>query len=82
MTEAVQAVKNVAVGVARIMVVGVQPCCASLQYCLIQELLLYDFKQSHNAVRATKNICCIKDECKVDHRWFQKSCTGCKNLDD
>ena len=35
-------------------------------------------------MKATKNICCAKDE--ISHctviRWFKKSCFNCKNLDD
>ena len=39
----------------------------------------------HNAVEATKNICCAKGEDAVDHRtiteqWFKKFHSGCKNL--
>ena len=32
----------------------------NMQYSLIQELMLYNFKLSHNAMEATKNICSMK----------------------
>ena len=58
----------------------------NIQYTLIQELILYKFKIGHNALEATKNICCGKDEGTVDHstvtRWYKKFCWGWKNFDD
>ena len=57
-----------------------------VQYILIQELMLYKFKQGHNAMEATKNISCAKGEGIVDHwtvtRWFKKFYSGCKNFAD
>ena len=48
--------------------------------------MLYEFKLSHNAAEATKNICRTKGEGAVGNstvnRWFKKFCSGCKNLDD
>ena len=48
--------------------------------------MLYDFELGHNAVEATKNICCVKGEgaldCSTEIRWFKKLLSGCKNLDD
>ena len=56
------------------------------QYSWIQEFMLCEFDQGHNAMEATKNICCTKSEGAVNHstvsRWFKKFCKGCKNLDD
>ena len=39
----------------------------NVQYSPIQELMLYEFKLCHNAVEATKNICCMEGEGAVDH---------------
>ena len=48
----------------------------NMQYSLIQELMLYKFKLGHNAMEATKNICCMQDEGSVHHsrviRCFKK----------
>ena len=45
--------------------------------------MLYDFRLGHNAMEATKNICCVKGEGAVDPnivtRWLKKFC---KNLDN
>lgn len=58
----------------------------NVEYSLIQELMFYKFKLSHNAMEATKLIHCVKGEGAVDPnsgtRWFRKFCWGCKNLDD
>ena len=47
---------------------------------IVQELMLYKFKLSHNT------ICCEKGEDAVGHRvvtrWFQKFCLVCKNLNN
>ena len=57
-----------------------------VQCSLIWELMLYEFKLDHNAMEATKNICCVKGEGTVDYnkvtRWFKKFCFGGKNLED
>ena len=57
----------------------------NVKYSLIWELMFYKFKLDHNAVEATKDICCAKVEDTVDHcivtRWFKKFCLGCKNVD-
>ena len=63
-----------------VVVVGALTCCAllhlvcdlkaaqmNMQYSLIQELMLYKFKLGHNAMEATKNICCMQDESSVHH---------------
>ena len=46
--------------------------------------MLSEFKLGYNAAEATKNICYAKGEGAVDHstvtRWFEKCCSGCKNL--
>ena len=48
----------------------------NMKHNLIQELMLYEFKCSHNIVEATKGICCAKGESAVDERtvtrWFKK----------
>ena len=48
--------------------------------------MLYKFELCHNALEATKNICCVKGEGTVDYntvtRWLKKCCSGCKNLND
>ena len=92
MTEAVQAV------VGTIMIVGalmhyeslhsmcdLKAAQINVQCSLNWEFMLYKFEQSHNAVEATKNVCCAKSESTVDHskviRWFKKFCSGCKNVD-
>ena len=58
----------------------------NVQPSLIQELMLYEFKLSHNTVEAIENICYVKSEGVVDHgtvtRWVKKFCLGCKNLDN
>ena len=44
------------------------------------------FKLGHNAMKAIKNICCMKNEGKVDHntvtRWLKKFHSSCKNVHD
>ena len=40
---------------------------SNVQCSLIRELMLYEFKLSHNAMEANKNIGCAKGEGKVDH---------------
>ena len=86
-TEAVQAV------VGSIVVIGSLTCYALLhrkwdlkttqmnvQCSLIRELMIYEIELGHNVTKATKNICCMKDEGAVDHstvnRWFKKFCLG------
>ena len=58
----------------------------NVQCSLIWELMPYEFKLGHNAVKATKNICCAKGERSVDHKTItcrlKKFCSGCKNLDN
>ena len=49
--------------------------------------MLYKIEQGHNAMEATKNICCTKGEGAVDHnntgaKWFKKFGSDCKNLND
>ena len=39
----------------------------NMQCSLIQELKIYKFTPSHNAVEATQNICYAKDEGAVVH---------------
>ena len=39
------------------------------------------FELGHNVMEAIKNICCVKDEDVVDHRWFKKFHSGYNNLD-
>ena len=47
---------------------------------------LYKFEWGHNTIKATKNICCTKGEGTVDYntviRWFKKSYSDGKNLDN
>ena len=54
--------------------VGFESHTDEMQWSLIQELMLYEFEQGHNATRAIKNICYTKDEGTVNHntvtRWF------------
>ena len=58
----------------------------NMQHSLIWELTLYEFKLSHKAVEATKNIHCEKGESVFDHitvtRWLKKFHSGLKNHDD
>ena len=58
----------------------------NLQCSLIWKLIFNELEVDHNAVEATKNICCAKDEDAVNHsavtRWFKKFCKGCKNFDN
>ena len=46
--------------------------------------MLHEFKLGRNATKATKSICCAKDEGVIDHsiltKWFKKFCSGYKNL--
>ena len=48
--------------------------------------MFYEFELSHNATKATKNICYAKNEGAVDPstvtRWFKKFHLGCKYLND
>ena len=48
--------------------------------------MLRKFKLGHNTEKATKNICCTKDEGTADQstvsRWFKKFHSGCKNIND
>ena len=39
----------------------------NIQSILIQELVLNEFKQGHNATEATRNICFAKGESTVGH---------------
>ena len=39
----------------------------NVQHSLIQELILYKFKLSHNFAKTTKNICCANNEDAVEH---------------
>ena len=39
----------------------------NVQPNLIRELILYVFELDYNATVATKDICCAKSECAVDH---------------
>ena len=74
------------------MVVGVLIYCSLLQsrwvwnVVEIQELMLYKFKLSPNAIEAVKNIYFVKGEGAVDRstvtRCFKKFCLDCKKFDD
>ena len=48
--------------------------------------MFYKFKLGHNAVEATRNICCAKGEDAINYatitRWFKKFCLRSKKLDD
>ena len=63
-----------------------ESCTVSMQHRLHQELRFYIFTLSHNTVRATKNICCLKDEDAIDHttvtKWVKKFCSTFKNLNN
>ena len=58
----------------------------NVQYSIILEPMLYKFKLGHNAVEATKNICCLKDDGSLDHckvsRWLKKFHLAYKNLNE
>ena len=58
----------------------------NIQCSQIEKLMLYKFELGYNAMKASKNICCMKNEGKVDHstitRWFMKFCLDCKSLDN
>ena len=54
----------------------------NMKSSLIRELILYEFKLGHNATETAKNICYVKGEGTVDHRWFKKFCSVCKTFDD
>ena len=53
------------------------------QYSLIWELMLYEFEQNYNPMKATKNFCCMKGGGPVDHcavtRLFKKFYSSYKN---
>ena len=53
------------------------------QCSLIWQLMLYEFEESHNTAKATKNICWVKRDGTADHtkviRWFEKFCLSSKN---
>ena len=34
----------------------------NVQYSLIQELMIYNFKMGYNLVQVTKNVCYVKEE--------------------
>ena len=53
----------------------------NLQYSLIRQLMVYNFKLGHNAAEANKNICCAVDHNTVT-RWFHIIRLGCKYLND
>ena len=58
-----------------IMIVGVLTHCVlkakemNMEHSIIQELILYEFKLGHNAVKTTKNIHCTKGENPNDHSY-------------
>ena len=58
----------------------------NVQFSLIQKLMLYEFKQGHNALEAMKNIHQAKGEVTINHSsvgWLSKKfCSGCTNLND
>ena len=58
----------------------------NMRHNLIWELMLYEFKVGHNAMEATKKVCCIERKGPINHstvtRWLKKFCLGCKNLDN
>ena len=49
------------------------------------KLMFNKFELGYKASKRNRNICYVKGEIVVDHfavtRWFQKSCSGWKNLD-
>ena len=53
---------------------------------LISEIILYKFELSHNAAKATKNICCVKNEGAVIHstvaELLKKFCFVYNNLNN
>ena len=57
-----------------------------MRHSLIQELMLYKFKLSHNTRDAIKNICCVKGEGVAEYstitRKFKEFYLYCKNLDN
>ena len=48
--------------------------------------MIYKFELGHNTVKATKNICCVKDEGTVDYntvtKWMKKFCSVQRNLNN
>ena len=48
--------------------------------------MLYEFKMGYNTAKATKDICCVKDNGTVDNntisRWFEKFCSGGMDFDN
>ena len=59
--------------------------CAWFEICT-DGFILYETELGNKAVKATKNIYCVKSDGTVDHsieaRWFKKFCLDWKNLDD
>ena len=53
---------------------------------VLREIMDYVFELGHDAVDATKNICCAKGESGVNHsrviRSLKKFLSACKNLED
>ena len=47
-------------------VIALKATQMNMHSSLILELMFYKFKLGHNAVKATKNICCAKGEGAVD----------------
>ena len=93
MTEAVQALVSI------VMVVSTLTCCAlfhcvcnlkdaqmNVQYSLIWEFIIYNFKLGQNTLEANKNICCAKGEATIDYstvtRSFKKFHSVYKNINN
>ena len=55
-----------------------------MQCSLTWEFMLSNFQLDHTTAKATKNICCAKDEDAVDYKTvnslFKKFCSSRKNL--
>ena len=79
--------------VSNIKVVDALICCILLHSeCDLKnaqmklETYSFEFELGHNAVEATKNICCVEDEGAIDHstisRWPKKFHSDYKNFND
>ena len=94
-TKVVQAMGKVPAVVGCAMVIGVVICWALLhsvydlkatqmnvQHNLICKLMHYDFELGHNALKATKNFCCMRSDGIINHstftRWVKKFCSFSK----
>ena len=57
-------------------------CTSCIQCSLIQTFMLDKFEQAHNTAEPTKKKNQTKGEGTVDHIWFTKFQSDCKNSND